>query len=42
MRAHETEPWWLTAGLDIIGFEADPDDLGDDEGSDDDDDGSEE
>jgi hypothetical protein len=40
MRAHEAEPWWLTTGLDIVGFETDPDELGD-EGSDDEDDGSE-
>lgn len=41
MRAHEAEPWWLTAGLDIVGFETDPDELGD-EGSEGEDDGPEE
>lgn len=46
MRANIKEPWWLTEGLSIIGFEDDPEDEGDDEtddddGDDDDDDNAE-
>lgn len=42
MRAHDTDPWWLTEGLDLVGFESEDDSGEDDEGEDEENDDTDE